>query len=201
MKRFFAILLVMCLLCTCWAEETETETETAELGEGEILMHGYISPFANYYIGVPAEWCLIGAGSTGENLSQASEELEDVDVYGLYNQMKAGNDVLYAVSPSGEGLILTYGSSSGVGNDAIVDSLDEIKAALSEQYSGVVFDEDSGSYTYNSIYEILYIGMNYKNRNIYQYYLVTGTVMYIFTFFGTSSDIAETVLSTFSMAD
>lgn len=203
MKKLLALLFVFILLFAAAvseqpAPETTAENETPVVGEGEILLHGYISPFKNYYVGVPAEWAIVGAGSTDANLSDANEMLEDLNVYGFVKQLTGENDVLVCVSEDGkEGLILTYGPSSGVTNDAMIKYLPEIEAAIKAEYSGVTFKDDSGSYEFKSLAEILNINMTYKNRDLIQYYVVNGQDMYIFTFFGTPSQIAQTVLTTF----
>jgi len=197
MKRILAIILAVLMFTVCLAENSENAAEPVQLAEGEILMHGYISPYADYYIGVPAEWAIIGAGSTNENMTEASNMLENLNVYGIQKEMTKDNDVLYCISADGKGLILTYGKSEGVTNDKLVERLDEFEASIEAACPGVKFDEDSGAYTYKSVYELLHIGMNYKGRDIDQYYMITGTYLYVFTFFGTTAEIADTVLSTF----
>ena len=206
MRKFIALLLTLALLTgAAFAEETApAENAPAEepvvLGENEILMHGYISPYNDYYIGVPAEWYILGAGSLNENLSEASEALEDVNVYSLVKQFDKENDVLVCLNAdSTAGLVLTYGPSSGVTNDRMIDSLGEIESAIKAACPGVTFKDESGSFDFKSVAAILMISMNYKNRDILQYYVVSGSQMYIFTFFGTTRTIAETVLTTFTI--
>ena len=94
---------------------------------------------------------------------------------------------------------MNYGASAGVDNDTFIKGLDEIEQSLKQELPGVTFKDDSGSYTFNSIFDVLYVGMNYKNMDIYQYYLVSGGSTFIFTFFGVDQNIAQTVLSTFSI--
>lgn len=199
MKKLIAILLALSLLI-CGGVSEETTDAPLQAGENEILLHGYISPYKNYYIGVPAEWAILGAGSNDVNLTEATEMLEDVNVYGFARQMTADNDVLLCMAEDAKaGLIVNYGSCSGVTNDRLIKSLDEIEAAIKAACPGITFKEESGSVEFKSVAEILLISMNYKNRDILQYYVVNGSDLYLFTFFGTSRTIAETVLTTFTI--
>lgn len=200
MKRIFACLLALSLLLVCLPVCAETAATPSELGEEDILMHGYISPYAGYYVGVPAEWALIGAGSHKENLNQANELLSDImDVDEIRKQMTAENDVLIAASADGASMILNYGKAEGASNDDLIDSLDAFKSALSEQCPGIRFSDDCGEYEHNSLVNLLYIGADYNGYEIRQYYMVAGENMYIFTFTGVTQQIAEVVLSTFQM--
>lgn len=206
MKKYIAFLLTLTLLFSAAFSEQSAPAEDVPaeepvvLGENEILMHGYISPYNDYYIGVPAEWYILGAGSLNENLAEASEALEDVNVYSLVKQFDKENDVLVCMNAdSTAGLILTYGPSAGVTNDRMIASLGEIESAIKAACPGVTFKEESGSFEFKSVAAILMISMNYKGFDILQYYVASGSQMYIFTFFGTSRTIAETVLSTFTV--
>lgn len=199
MKKLIAIILALTLLI-CGGVSEETTDAPLQAGENEILLHGYISPYKNYYIGVPAEWAILGAGSNDVNLTEATEMLEDVNVYGFARQMTADNDVLLCMAEEAKaGLIVNYGPCSGVTNDRLIKSLDEIEAAIKAACPGITFKEESGSVEFKSVAEILLISMNYKNRDILQYYVVNGSDLYLFTFFGTSRTIAETVLTTFTI--
>lgn len=199
MKKLIAMLLALALLM-CGAFAEETPEAPLQPGENEILMHGYISPYKNYYIGVPAEWAILGAGSNEVNLTEATEMLEDVNVYAFAKQMTADNDVLLCMSEDAKaGLIVSYGPCSGVTNDRLIDSLSEIEASIKAGCPGVTFKEESGKVEFKSIAEILMISMNYKNRDILQYFVVNGSDLYLFTFFGTTRTIAETVLTTFTI--
>lgn len=199
MKRVFACLLTLSILLACLPVMAETAATPSEAEDEGILMHGYISPYAGYYVGVPAEWALIGAGSHQENLDQASELLPDMDVDGIRKKMTAENDVLIAASADGANMVLHYGKADGASNEDLIDSLDAFKNALSAQYPGIKFSEDCGKYEYNSIANLLYIGADYNGYEIRQYYMVVGENMYIFTFTGVTQQIAEVVLSTFQM--
>ena len=199
MKKWFCALLALILtLSACALSEDATPGEIPALGEDEILMHGYISPYANYYVGVPSDWALIGAGSTPDNISQAEETIDD-SVSALIKGMTAENDVLFAVSPKGENLILTYGVAEGATNEDLIRSLDTFKKELSAKYTGIRFADDCGGYKLNDITEILYIGANYNGHDIRQYYIASGVTLYVFTFTGVSADIAGVVLSTFHL--
>ena len=202
MKKTMSILLALLLLALpVWAEEADATGagETPELEEGQILMHGYIDPYVNFYLGVPAEWAILGPGSTAANLTEASEIMEDADVYGIFRSFTEDNAVLICRSADGAGVTVSYGSSDGVSNETLVGSLEEIQAELKSAYSGLSFKEDCGAYSFKSVTDILYIGMTYKNTDFYQYYLVSGEQLYIFTFFGTALELAQTVMSTFSI--
>lgn len=198
MKKLLAILLALMMLVSgisAFAEETATP---GELGENQILMHGYLSPYCHYYIGVPAEWALIGAGSTPENINQAYEIVDD-DVSGIISQMSAENDILFAVSAAGENLVLTYGPAEGANNDHLIKEIEVFKNTLISNYPGIKLSDDCGSYTFNGVVDIMYIGANYNGHAIRQYYLASGSTLFIFTFSGVSKDMAETVLSTFNI--
>mgnify|MGYP004465631047 FL=1 len=206
MKRIFACLLALSMLLACLSVTAETATPAeatpatpSEAAEEGILMHGYISPYAGYYVGVPAEWALIGAGSHQENLDQAYELLPDMDVSGLRRKMTAENDVLIAASKDGASMVLNYGKADGASNEDLIDSLDAFKKALTAQCPGIKFSDDCGKYEFNSLANLLYIGASYNGYEIRQYYMVAGENMYIFTFTGVTKQIAEVVLSTFRM--
>ena len=195
MKRFFACLLALSMLLACLSASAETATPAtpSEAADEGILMHGYLSPYAGYYIGVPAEWALIGAGSHQENLDQAYELLPDMDVDGLRKKMTAENDVLIAASKDGASLVLNYGKADGASNEDLIDSLD------TAQCPGIKFSDDCGKYEFNTLANLLYIGADYNGYEIRQYFMVAGENMYIFTFTGVTKQIAEVVLSTFRM--
>lgn len=200
---FLAFAMLLCVFCVGEEanvnEEDVTPQPTAPvLAEDEILMHGYLSPYMNYYVGVPAEWALIGAGSTPDNIAQA-EEISQESVRTIIANMNKDNDVLFAVSAAGETMVLTYGDAAGATNEALIDALDEFKARLSAKYVGIKFDNDCGSYELNEFSRILYIGATYNGRNIRQYYISSGVTMYIFTFTNVTKSIADTVLSTFNL--
>lgn len=206
MKRFFACLLALSMLLACLSASAETATPAeatpatpSEAADEGILMHGYLSPYAGYYIGVPAEWALIGAGSHQENLDQAYELLPDMDVDGLRKKMTAENDVLIAASKDGASLVLNYGKADGASNEDLIDSLDTLKKALTAQCPGIKFSDDCGKYEFNTLANLLYIGADYNGYEIRQYFMVAGENMYIFTFTGVTKQIAEVVLSTFRM--
>lgn len=192
MKKFICAILCVVLLLSIICVNAEEEG---------ILVHGYISPFNNYYIAVPAEWSIIGAGSTSENLTQASEELEVIDVYGLYDSMNEKNDVLICLTNDNIGMTLTYGTSSGVSNDELINNVEEIKKKITEEYGTVTFSDSCGAFKFNTIAEILYIGMTYKNTAVNQFYMISGSMMYIFTFYGVGIDMCNTVMSTFSLVE
>ena len=202
MKKLISILLALLLLVLpAWAEE-ENETpvdEIPELEEGQILMHGYIDPYVKFYLGVPAEWAILGPGSTAANLTEAAEIMEDADVYGIFHSFTEDNAVLICRSADGAGVTVSYGSSDGVSNETLVNDMEQIQAELKNAYSGLSFKEGCGAYSFKSVTDILYIGMTYKNTDFYQYYLVSGAQMYLFTFFGTTLETAQTVMSTFSI--
>ncbi|MCR4620759.1 MAG: hypothetical protein K5663_01615 [Clostridiales bacterium] len=200
MKRFLLAFVAVCLiLSTALAEQPEEQpTEQVTLGEGEILMHGYIDPVTRFYVGVPAEWSIIGPGSTAANLNQAFEELENVDVYGLFKSFDNSSRFLLCLSPDNRGLIVTYGSTDGAGNQTLIDSLDDFKAAFAD-VSGLEITDESGKFSLQSSMDILYLSMIYKNTEIRQYYLVSGD-LYIFTFFGVDKTLSDTIMSTFSFS-
>ena len=199
------IWLCMILLFVCNAGLAETEQSEAQegeivLNEGEILMHGYIDPATGFYLGVPADWAILGPGSTATNLTEAVDIMEDVDVYGIFRSFKEGDSFLMCRNKDGAGVTVTHGASDGVTNDTLIDAMEDIQAQLSASLSGLVFKEDSGKYSFKGVMDILFLDMSYKNTNVFQYYMVTGAHMYIFTFTDTPLDIAQTVLSTFSIS-
>ena len=200
MKKTVLIILALLLaLSAAFAEQPEQQPPQQELGEGDILMHGYIDPVTRFYIGVPAEWSIVGPGSTAANLAQATEELESIDAYGLFKSFNESSRFLLCVSPDNKGLVVTYGASDGASNQTFIDAIDSIKAQLSTSISGLTFNEESGKYALQSAMEILYLSMTYKNTEIRQYYLVSGD-MYIFTFFGVDKILSDTIMSTFSFS-
>ncbi|MCR4576913.1 MAG: hypothetical protein K5784_03280 [Clostridiales bacterium] len=200
MKKTVLIILALLLaLSAAFAEQPEQQPPQQELGEGDILMHGYIDPVTRFYIGVPAEWSIVGPGSTAANLAQATEELESIDAYGLFKSFNESSRFLLCVSPDNKGLVVTYGASDGASNQTFIDAIDSIKAQFSTSISGLTFNEESGKYALQSSMEILYLSMTYKNTEIRQYYLVSGD-MYIFTFFGVDKILSDTIMSTFSFS-
>lgn len=198
-KTILIIMAVLLMLSAAFAEQPEEQPAQQELGEGDILMHGYIDPVTRFYIGVPAEWSIVGPGSTAANLAQATEELENIDAYGLFKSFNESSRFLLCVSPDNKGLVVTYGASDGASNQTFIDAMDSIKAQLSGSISGLTFSDESGKYALQSSMEILYLSMNYKNTEIRQYYLVSGD-MYIFTFFGVDKILSDTIMSTFSFS-
>ena len=202
MKKLLALILC-CIIAfgVCFAETDSAAMEEAEEG---ILMHGYIDPYTKYYIGVPAEWALIGPGSVPENLQQA-RGIPGIDADAIYATVNEANPTLYALSENGEGLIVTYGKSEGVSTDSLISNLGQIKEGLLKQYPNVVFDENSGSYDLNSYSQILYVGMEYNNYyKIYQYYIAAGGRVYVFTFLGKTAEmkqLSQTIMTTFSFAN
>ena len=200
------ILLLVCGAALAEAQQDEAAQEEAQegeivLGEGEILMHGYIDPVTGYYLGVPADWAILGPGSTATNLAEAVDIMEDVDVYGIFRSFGEKDSYLMCRNKDGAGVTVTYGSSDGVTNDTLIDAMEDIQAQLSASLSGLVFKEDSGKYSFKGVMDILFLDMSYKNTSIFQYYMVTGSQMYVFTFTNTPLDIAQTVLSTFAMSN
>lgn len=198
-KTILIIMAVLLMLSAAFAEQPEEQPAQQELGEGDILMHGYIDPVTRFYIGVPAEWSIVGPGSTAANLAQATEELENIDAYGLFKSFNESSRFLLCVSPDNKGLVVTYGASDGASNQTFIDAMDSIKAQLSGSISGLTFSDESGKYALQSSMEILYLSMTYKNTEIRQYYLVSGD-MYIFTFFGVDKILSDTIMSTFSFS-
>ena len=202
MKKLLLLFLAVCLLLSASLAEQPDEQQPVqqELGEGDILMHGYIDPVTRFYIGVPAEWSIVGPGSTAANLAQATEELESVDAYGLFKSFNDSSRFLLCVSPDNKWLVVTYGASDGASNQTFIDAIDSIKSQLSGAISGLTFSDESGKYSLQSSMEILYLSMTYKNTEIRQYYLVSGD-MYIFTFFGVDKTLSDTIMSTFSFSN
>jgi len=201
MKKFFAVLLALavCLFCfSALCEESATPSQPVA-GEGEILMHGYISEAANYYVGVPATWALLGASSHEEHIAQAEDILGYSEVKSIRQNLSSENDILFAFSADGEQMVLNYGPSDGVTSDVLIKRMGELQSLLKTQYKGITFKEDSGSYTLKEIISILYIGAEYNGNDIDQYYMPVGESIYVFTFVNVEDVYRQAVFSTFHL--
>ena len=202
MRKFFAVLLALCVCLSslCALAESNATPAEPQLSEGEILMHGYKSENAGYYVGVPAEWALVGASSLAAHLEQAYEIAGYSEVKSLHASLSAENDILFAFSASGEQMILTYGLSEGVDSDKLIDEMDSFKRILASQYTGITFTDDCGAYNYKEIYNVLYIGAKYNGNKISQYFLPGGDSIYVFTFCNVEKSIEEVVISNFNLS-
>lgn len=194
-KVFSALIALLIAFGACAFAEPATSGEPLE--EGQMYFHGYRNTLTGYYIGVPAEWTLVGLDSTSDNLKQAYEVMGRTEVTELLAQLNENNDILFCVGGEGEQLALTYGLSDGVISDELIDQLDSFKAILSASYTGIEFKEDSGAYAINEFSEILYIGAKYKGHDISQYFIPMGAQVFVFTFTDVESDIENAVLGTF----
>lgn len=202
MKKLLSLLLIFAAVLLPVSAFAETAATSAEaLEEGQMLFHGYISEAAKYYVGVPAEWALVGASSYPEHLQQAYDIMDINEVKALHAQLSAENDILFAFSEKGEQMVLVYGDSDGVTSDTMIEEVESLKRMLSAQYIGIVFDNDCGRHTVNELAEILYIGAKYNGNTIYQYYMPVGEHIYVFTFVNVEKSIAQAVVSTFNMSD
>ncbi|MBQ4157479.1 MAG: hypothetical protein IJD86_05000 [Clostridia bacterium] len=200
MKRFFSILFVlMFLLSACAFAETASPAEP--LKEGEMYFHGYKNSNTGYYVGVPAEWALIGMDSTGANLDHAYEVMGYSEVKALTEQLSKENDILFTVSSSGDQMVLTYGLSDGITTDRLAEDIDDFKAMLAKSCTGIEFKEDCGLITVNELTQVMYIGAKYKSHDVSQYFLAAGSNVYVFTFTDVEKDIEQAVLSTFSIVN
>lgn len=200
MKKLVSLLLILAsvlLPVSAFAETAATANEPLE--DGQMYFHGYISEAAKYYVGVPAEWALVGASSYPEHLEQAYDILGYTEVKELHSQLNAENDILFAFSAKGEQMVLVYGESDGVTSDTLIDEMDALKRMLSAEYIGIEFESDSGKYTVNELIDILYIGAKYYGNTLYQYYMPVGANIYVFTFVNVEKQIAQAVVSTFNM--
>ena len=95
-------------------------------------------------------------------------------------------------------MVLNYGPSDGVTSDTLIDEMDDLKRILASEYVGIVFDEESGSYTLKELIEILYIGAKYNGNEIAQYYMPVDKNIYVFTFVNVDEVYRQAVLSTFT---
>ena len=196
MKKFLAaIIAVMMTVSACAFAETASPAEP--LKEGEMYFHGYINNAVGYYVGVPAEWALIGLNSTYENLTQAYEIMGYSDVNALVEKLTEENNILFSVASTGEQMVLTYGLSDGITVDRLAEETDAFKAMLESAYTGIEFKEDSGLVANNELTQILYIGAKYKSHNISQYFMPAGANIYVFTFTDVEKDIEHAVISSF----
>jgi len=196
MKKLFAFLIaVMMMVSACAFAETSSPAEP--LREGEMYFHGYINPDVGYYVGVPAEWALIGLNSTPDNLDQAYEVMGFTEVTGLLGQLNSENNILFSIASTGEQMALAYGLSDGITVDRLAEEIDAFKAMLQASYTGIEFKEDSGLVSINDLTQVLYIGAKYKSHDVSQYFMPAGSNVYIFTFTDVEKEIERAVVSTF----
>lgn len=207
MKRIIAILLTLIMLLPAAAlcenatpaEATPAEATPAELQEGEMYFHGYRGEIGRYYVGMPEEWAPVGINSPAEYISQAEENTDYFTVRDILSSISETNDVLIALSPTGEVMTLTYGFSEGTSNETLIDELDNYKKQLAANHPGIQFTEDSGEFELNEINKILHVGATYMNHSIHQFYMPTGKQLFIFTFIDVKPEIAKAVMSTFQL--
>lgn len=199
MKKLLGILLALTMLLAACAVSETSASPAEPLPEGSMLFHGYISEAAGYYVGVPAEWALVGAFSHPENLDEACKIMDEYEVKQLHSTLSAENDILFAFSESGEQMVLVYGPSDGVTSDVLIEEAGALKRMLTAEYVGITFEDDCGSYTINDLVEVLYIGCQYNGNTIYQYYIPAGKNIYVFTFVNVEKIIAQSVISTFNL--
>ena len=198
-KLLSALMAVLILVSACAFAETASPAEP--LKEGEMYFHGYKNVQTGYYVGVPAEWALIGINSTADNISQAEEIMGYTEVQALLKELSAENDLLLAVAPTGEQMAVTYGLSDGVTSETLIGEIDNFKKMLSAAYTGIEFKEESGAYSVNDLTQILYIGAKYKSHDISQYLMPLGSHIFVFTFTDVDTEIEKAVLSTFGIVD
>ncbi|MBR3928392.1 MAG: hypothetical protein IKJ65_05235 [Clostridia bacterium] len=197
MKKFLALLIAVMLMAGACAY-AETATSEEPLAEGEMYFHGYINPAVGYYVGVPAEWALIGLNSTPQNLTEAYDIMGYTEVTALHESLNAAdNNILFSIAATGEQMVLTYGPSDGITVDRLAEEIDAFKAMLQSSFTGIEFKEDSGLVSINDLTQIMYIGAKYKSHDVSQYFMPAGSNMYVFTFTDVEKDIAEAVISTF----
>ena len=200
MKRLFALILSFILLCAfcgvAFAQTDEPEDAPQDEQTQEIDAKVYTNTLHGYTFAMPAEWAVIGSGSTEEDLTFAYDVIGYSEVNAIKSSITPENDALFCFSEGKRnGLILIYGPAGGASNDTYIDSMDEIKLALQNEYGAAVIrfvNEGCTTYTFNSIAEILQLQFQYSQYMFYQYYLVSGSNVYIFTFFGPDAGFANT---------
>lgn len=200
MKKILAFLIAILMMVSACAF-AETASPAEPLQEGEMYFHGYINPDIGYYVGVPAEWALIGLNSTPDNLTQAREIMGHTDVTALLENLNKENNILFSIASTGEQMVLTYGLSDGITADRLSEEIGAFKAMLQAAYTGIEFKEDSGLFSVNDLTQVLYIGAKYKSHDVSQYFLPAGSTIFIFTFTDVEKDIEKAVISSFRMDD
>ena len=153
MKKIFSILFVlMFVLSACAFAETASPAEP--LKEGEMYFHGYKNSNTGYYVGVPAEWALIGMDSTGANLDHAYEVMG----YSEVNVLFARGPQLYEYAQS-EGIRVTrdadktYGLNFAEdGTPANGESAKEVNLVFRHdgrtKKTSMIYNEELGKYHY-----------------------------------------------------
>lgn len=201
MKKFISIVLALSLvLCAlAYSEEAPAATTPAELEEGQMYFHGYISEIGNYYVGVPQEWAPIGANSPAAYIEQAEAFMDYYTVRDIISSVNAQNDVLVAAAPTGESLVLIYGPSEGTTNESLINNMESYQETLLLSHPGIQLTEDSGSFKVTELSSVLRISAVYMNHKVDQFYLAAGTQLFIFTFIDTDIDVAQAVLTTFQL--
>lgn len=194
-KILAAVIAVMMLVTSCAFAETASPAEP--LKEGEMYFHGYINNAVGYYVGTPAEWALIGLNATQDNLTQAYEVMGFSDVSALLDSLTEENNILFAVSATGEQMVLTYGQSDGITVDRLAEEIGAFKAMLQAAYTGIEFKEDSGIVSINELTQVFYIGTKYKSQDVSQYFVPAGSNVYVFTFTNVEKDVEKAVVSSF----
>lgn len=196
MKKFLAALIAVIMMVSACAF-AETASPAEPLKEGEMYFHGYIDNVVGYYVGVPAEWALIGRYSTPDNLTQAYEIMGFTEVTALLESLSDENDVLFSIAPTGEQMVITYGQSDGITVDRLAEEIGAFKAMLQASYTGIEFKEDSGLVSINDLMQVMYIGAKYKTHDVSQYFMPAGSSIYVFTFTDVEENIEHAVISAF----
>ncbi|MBR4235572.1 MAG: hypothetical protein IKR85_05870 [Clostridia bacterium] len=200
MKKLLALLLSLILICApCTygsAEDAGSAADAPSDEAAEISAKAYVNTLHGYTLAMPAEWAAIGSGSTEEELTFAYDVLGYSEVNAIKNSINAENDVLYCFSEGKkDGLILIYGPAGGSSNDTYINEMERIKQSLRDEYGSSVIrfvEDDCTKYTFNSVAEILQLQFQYSQYMFFQYYLVSGSNMYIFTFFGPDAGFLNT---------
>ena len=204
MKKLLALLLVA-VLCFGFAfSETDDEDETA--GNTEVLWgYGYINPNIGYYIALPKAWGVMGSGT--KNNDSLYDNTIDIlglsEVASVLDKITPENDVLICLNEKKtQGMILTYGSSEYIDNDALIKREDDFKAKIKASAGpnvSVTFLDDTGKYAFqhsgNSSMTINLLRLHYtvgdSDTKLDQYFLIDAGRLYIFTFMNVPTEISE----------
>ena len=199
MKKIFALMLVLAVFWGCVSVTpalravSESEEAAQESQENETAGIGYIDPYEEFYIVVPAYWTALGRGSTEQNVADAKVILEGsgVDAETLFESLLSARSPMFVALGKDlkSGLVLSFGSNEYVSNASMLDNIDSIKQDLRSQLTNIRFiDADCGSYSFKSLENILRLHMLVNTDDVDQYYLISGGTMFIFTFLNATEE-------------
>ncbi len=211
MKKLLALLLALVLglniSIQVFAEE-DGDSEISEDNDEKVLWgYGYLNPYQGFYIVIPKGWAAIGSGTkNNEFLYANSKSIFGSGLDDLLDDINENNDILICMSKDKkQSMIITYGKTEFIGDDTLIDRLDEIEANIRSNIGTsigtITFESDSGAFQYSpynsssATFSILRVHMKLKQSetitDVDQYYLIFDNMLHIITFIDVPESVPE----------